>query len=124
MTVHKGKTEDAKAPILGADFWKSGVKVTGKVMWLYNTVNGVCYALRLFKPVDLNGEPVEQVSIGGLRGFQMAMQAAGLDRLVPGQSLYLCCTGITKSKKKGYSDMINFEIEVTDAETEEADGDF
>ena len=121
MTTYKGKTEDAKSPILGAEFWREGIKIAGKVMWAYPTVNGICYALKLFKPVDLNGEPVDQVSIGGLRGFHMALQAAGLTKLNPGHQVYIECTGTSESKKKGHSPMINFEIEVQEGEP---DGEF
>jgi len=95
----KGRTEDAGAPFLGADFWKRGVKIVAKVVRCFDSANGPCAVLRLAEPVTLNGEPTEEVSIGNLKGFVMALQAAGLDRLQVGDSVYIECTGLTPTTK-------------------------
>jgi hypothetical protein len=106
----KGKTEDAGAPFLGADFWKPKVKVVGKVIRCFDSANGPCAVLKMPEPLTLNGEPCEEVSIGNLTGFRMALQAAGLDRLQIGDSVYLECTGLTPTTK-GH-ERANFYVEV------------
>ena len=107
----KGRTEDADSVFLGADFWKVGVKIAGKVTRTFVSENGPCYVLQLVNPVQLDSEPVDEVSIGNLTGFRMALQAAGLDKLQVGDAVHLECTGL-KSTTKG-SPRANFEIEVT-----------
>jgi len=106
----KGKTEDAGAPFLGADFWKAGVKVIGKVIRCFDSANGPCAVLRLPEPLTVNGEACEEVSIGNLKGFVMALQAAGLDRLQAGDSVYIECTGLTPTTK-GH-ERTDFSVEV------------
>ena len=62
----KGRTEDAGAPFLGADFWRPGVKVLGKVIRCFESANGLCAVLRLTESLTVNGEASEEVSIGNL----------------------------------------------------------
>ena len=107
----KGKTEDADSVFLSAEFWKPGTRVAGKVNRTFESENGPCYVLDLVSPVQFDGESVEQVSIGNLTGFRMALQAAGIDRLQVNDTVHLECTGL-KSTTKG-SPRANFEIEVT-----------
>ena len=107
----RGRTEDADSIFLGADFWKPGTAIVGKVARTFDSENGPCYVLDLLKPVDIDGEAVQQVSIGNLTGFRMALQAAGLQRLQTSDSIHLECTSL-KSTTKG-SPRANFEIEVT-----------
>ena len=107
----KGRTEDADSVFLGADFWKQGVKIVGKVVRTFDSENGPCYVLDLVNPVQLDGETVDQVSIGNLTGFRMALQAAKLDKLQVGDAVHLECTGL-KSTTKG-SPRANFEVEIT-----------
>lgn len=106
----KGRTEDADSPFLAADFWKPGRKVAGKVVRTFETENGVCYVLALVEPVTIGGEEFEEVSVGNLTGFRMALQAAGLERLRTGDLIHLECTGL-KPTTKG-SPRANFAIEV------------
>jgi hypothetical protein len=107
----KGRTEDADSAFLGADFWKKGTKITGTVRRKFESGNGPCYTLDLLDPVEIEGEEHNEVSIGNLTGFRMALQAAGLEELNVGDQVHLVCTGL-KPTKKG-SPRPNFEIEVT-----------
>jgi hypothetical protein len=107
----RGRTEDADSIFLGADFWKPGTKIVGKVIRSFDSENGPCYVLDLLKPVEIEGEAVQQVSIGNLTGFRMALQSAGLQKLQVEDSIHLECTG-TKPTLKG-SPRANFAIEVT-----------
>lgn len=106
----RGRTEDADSPFLGAEFWRPGTEISGTVSRSFESENGPCYVLDLVKPVQLDGEPVEQISIGNLTGFRMSLQAAGLDRLQVRDQLFLRCTSL-KSTTKG-SPRPNFDIEV------------
>jgi len=106
-----GRTEDADAPFLDARFWVPGAKVAGTVLRAFASDNGPCYVLDLLEAVRVDGELVEQVSIGNLTGFRMALQAAGLEGLQAGDQIHLECTGKTSTTKG--SPRVNFEIEVT-----------
>lgn len=108
----KGRTEDAAAPFLGADFWKPGVKVLGKVVRCFDSENGPCAVIRLVKPIQIGEgeEEFQEVSIGNLKGFVMALQAAGLNALRVDDTLYAECTGFSETTK-GHN-RANFEIEV------------
>lgn len=110
MPTFKGRTEDATAPFLGADFWKPGIKITGKVIRCFESSNGPCVVIRLAKPLRLNGEDCEEISIGNLKGFVMALQAAGLSGLQVNDVLYAECTGFSDTTK-GHS-RGNFCVEV------------
>lgn len=109
--TYKGRTEDADSVFLGAEFWKVGVKIAGKVIRTFESENGPCYVLDLVNAVELDGERVDQVSIGNLTGFRMALQAAGLEHLQVGDQIHLECTGL-KPTTKG-SPRANFAVEVT-----------
>jgi len=123
MPTFKGRTEDASAPFLGADFWKRGVKVIGKVLRTFKSANGLCYAIKLAGPVKLNGKTYDEVSIGGLKGFDMALQAAGIECLKAGDGVYIECTGSVETTKS--HERVNFCVEVSrpDCPTAQATGD-
>jgi len=87
------------------------VAIAGKVIRTFDTENGPCSVLDLVDPVKIEGEAVDQVSIGNLTGFRMALQAAGLQSLQVNDAVHLKCTGL-KSTTKG-SPRPNFEIEVS-----------
>ena len=109
--VYKGKTEDANSPILGAGWWKKGKKIVGKVLRSFKTENGECYSIDLAEAVlvpDLG--QLKLVSVGALKGFQMALAAAGLSGLKEGDGLFLECTGETGTDKG--NPMVNFYVEV------------
>lgn len=122
MSKFSGNTEDASAPILGAGFWKKGAQLIGTVVRNFVTTNGKCYTISLKKPikVDLGTcypkgsgvEEMEQVSVGALKGFGMALQASGIPNaeLLAGDMVQITCTGATKTDKG--NDQINFDIQV------------
>jgi hypothetical protein len=111
--TYKGRTEDAEAPFLGADFWSVGKSVSGVVLRSFESVNGRCYVLGLVTPVEMAGEEVDEVSIGNMAGFRMAMQAAHLTDLRVKDKVFLSCYGKTPPKKEGNSPRVDFDIEVT-----------
>ena len=115
MPTFKGRSDECKAPFLGAEFWKKGVSVKGKVIRTFKAANGLCYVLKAFQPIRLNGDSCEQVSIGGLRGVEMALQQAGVPRLLVGDSVHLECIGSTETQK-GHP-RLDFEIEISRPES-------
>jgi len=114
----RGKTEDAEVPFLTADFWDQGKEISGRVERVFSAKlegreNGSrSYVIDLDDRVELGGEEVEKVSLGSSAGLLMAFQAAGLDTLLPGDSIHLKCTGKKAAKKEGYSARVDFEVEV------------
>lgn len=111
-----GRTEDAQNVFLGASFWKQGTRVGGRVVDSFTTRSDsglqTCYSIET-DGVEVNGETVEKVAIGGLVGFRMALRAAmGGEELACGDFITIECTGTTPAKKKGNSDQINFSVEV------------
>jgi hypothetical protein len=115
-----GRTEDAEAPFLDAAFWKKGLRIVGFVDRSFQTQNGECYVLVLQDPVEIDGEPEEKVSIGAMKGFQMALQAANYPKLHKGDLLVAECTGLTAPKKEGHSPRVNFAVEITPGARREA----
>lgn len=114
MPRFTGTTEDAGGAFLGADFWKKGQKVEGVVTGTFQTSTGLAYSLTLKKPVTVNGSEEDRVSVGGLKGFLMALRAAGVpdQELLPGDAIIIECTGFEKSTRPGYNDQINFKVAV------------
>jgi len=117
MAKFHGKTEDA--PFLSAPYWQKGTKITCRVLRAFHTENGTAYAVKLHSPAKLGGKDVSLVALGGLKGFEMALVSAGLDRLRPGDELYLECLGKTPSTKG--ADRIDFEVEVNRSESSSAE---
>ena len=117
MPKFHGRTEDA--PFLSASFWQKGTKIVCRVLRAFHTGNGAAYAVKLHSPVNLGGKQVSLVALGGLKGFEMALVSAGLDRLRPGDELYLECVGKTASTKG--ADRIDFEVEVNRSESSSAE---
>lgn len=99
MSQFKGKSSDAQSPILGAPFWKKGVKIEGRVGRTFQTQNGDCSEISLKNPVKVNGQLEKKVSIGALKGFHMALNAAGLESLQEGDLVIIECTGVTPTTK-------------------------
>lgn len=122
MPTFKGKTEDSTAPILSADFWKKGTRILGRVARSFKTSNGICYTIelpeaitvdrRLTYPEEQKTEKLDKVSVGSLKGFEMALQATGIPegKLLYGDKVVIVCTGRTPSGKG--NDQVNFEVEV------------
>jgi hypothetical protein len=115
--VFKGRTEDAEAPMLGAKYWSKDKVVVGVIERSFESEYGTCFVMRAMKPVNVDGEDVERFSVGGMAGFKMALQAAGLLALRVGDKVWLKCTGMTPSTKPDQSPRVNFEVEVTRAAT-------
>jgi hypothetical protein len=111
--VFNGKTEDAEAPFLDAGFWIPDTKIMAIVERSWMSSNGECYVLNLAAPVKINKLEESRVSIGNLTGFRMAMDAAGLKKLLVGDFIEVECTGIISPKKQGQSPRPNFAIKVT-----------
>lgn len=101
MAQFVGKTSQASSVMLGAQFWKKGIRIEGTVEGAFQTTNGQCYNVRLKKPVKVNGHDETLVSIGALKGFNMALQAAGVpnQELKANDKIILECTGVTDVQK-------------------------
>jgi hypothetical protein len=110
MAKFTGTTEQAGGSFLGADFWKKGVRIEGVVQGTFETSVGKSYSIALNKPTKVNGNVEENVSIGGLKGFNMALRAAGVpdQDLMTGDAIIIECTGFTKTGKG--NDQINFKV--------------
>lgn len=122
MTTFSGSTKDANAPILAAGFWKKGKQIIGKVVRSFQTDNGLCYTIETSKPTEVDrvntyprGKGIEQlprVSVGSLKGFEMALQTSGIPdgKLLPGDRVQITCTGKTPSGKG--SDQVDFDVQI------------
>lgn len=112
MSQFRGRTEEASAPFLKAEFWEKGRSISGTVVREFTTENGRCYAIHLNSPLMVDGKSERQVSIGNGAGFRMALQAAGLPeaKLLAGDQIHLECTGFSETTKG--NDQVNFSIEV------------
>lgn len=128
----EGKTEDAGAFILAAAFWKLGHVLRGTVMREFQTENGACFAIQLEKPLTIPGEVVspkqtgevtgDKFSIGGLKGFQMAIDASGCMKLLPGDVITVKATGETDTGKG--SPQVNFKIRVERGDEKQTEANF
>lgn len=117
MTRYTGNTEDASAPILAANYWKKGTAIRGTVLRMFHTKTGICYTIKLDKPITADGKDIypaqegkvslDQVSVG-LKGFHMAIGAAGLGDLAYGDKIEATCTGATDTGKE--NEMVNFRV--------------
>jgi hypothetical protein len=110
--VFRGRTEDAAAPFLGADFWTDGDFIEGVVDRVFEVEGRRCYALILNAPIALEDVDVTAVSLDSSAGLKMALQAAGLQSLEVNDKVLVRCTGKTPSKKAGNSPRTDFEVEV------------
>ena len=89
-----------------------GNAVSGTIKRIFPIEGRNNYVLDLDKPAQLNGETVEQITIGESKGFVMALQAAGVYGLKEGDWLAAVCTGETPPKKEGHSPMLNFSLQI------------
>lgn len=110
MGQFRGKTQDAEAPFLSADFWEAGKSISGKVIRVFDTENGPSSVIKLVKAVEVGGEVESIVTMGNMAGFRMSLQAAGLETLMTGDSVHIECTGKTNTDKG--SPRVDFEVEV------------
>jgi hypothetical protein len=113
MRTFTGNSQDAQdVPILGADFFRKGVKIEGEVTRQFPTANGICYEMRLKTPVTVKGKKAERVAVGALKGFIMALQVAGVpdEKLLRDDKVIIECTGETPTDKG--NPMLNFKVAV------------
>jgi hypothetical protein len=110
MAIFKGTTEDAGGQFLGSEFWKKGVRIEGTITGSFQTEIGTSYSLSLKNQVQVNGKKEDKVSIGGLKGLNMALRAAGIpnQELLPGDAVVIECTGTTPTDKG--NPQINFKV--------------
>ncbi len=110
MARLEGQTNDVAGTFLGAEFWRPGVNISGRVLRKFESANGLCYALDLSEPVQVNGLETSEVALGNLTGLKMAMQAAGVNELQVGDEIELHCTALQPTSKG--NDRIDFRIEI------------
>jgi hypothetical protein len=120
MATYRGRTEDAGAPILGARFWTEGKEIAGRVIRSFRTVNGLCWEIELTDSITVEGKDVSpeqegkvegtHFSVGALKGFGMALAAAGLTDLQHGDKVKIKCTSTTDTGKG--NPRVDFEVEV------------
>lgn len=110
MVQFKGRTSDAQCPILGASFWKKGVKVTGTITKQFDTANGICSEITLITPMKVGESTEKKVAVGNMAGFHMALNAAGLETLQLRDRVVIECTGSTPTTKG--SNRVDFTIAV------------
>lgn len=115
-----GSTENQQGVLLDADFWKQGQVIQGKITGQFQTPNGTCYNVLLKEPMEVKGAKTDKVVIGGnLKGLNMALIDAGLPTrdgvaiLLAGDLVMFQCTGVTPSRSKEHSDMLNFKVSVS-----------
>lgn len=119
-----GKLETT--PILGAPFWKPGVKVMGLYVRSFQTGVGECYEFLAGTPfkvlLDQNGRVaatgqekiISRFAMGALTGFEIAVQRLdGFQNWQYGDQMILECTGFQKAQVEGQSDMPMFNLEVS-----------
>ena len=115
--VFEGRTLDVDAPFLSGAFWEVGKKIRGEVIHIKDTIfdgkSSLAYVLELDEPVEVDGDDWERVSIGGLAGFKMALQACGVPRLFLKDQIEMECESIKLSKKENYSPRPNFRVLIT-----------
>src|SRR6267142_4526938 len=120
MKRFEGKTEDAGGAILSAAFWKQDTVVRGTIVREFDTENGKCYVLDIPGGLTVDGSALSpkqegsitgtRFSLGGLKGFQMAVDASGAGRLLVGDVLTIKATGLTDTGKG--SPQVNFRVRI------------
>jgi hypothetical protein len=118
--IFKGRSTDAGGPILSAKFWKNGSILKGRVVRAFQTAQGTCYLIESEAPMTVDGSLVSPVqsgpvmgrkwSVGALKGFQMALDAAEVRDLFAGDLVTITCVGEEDSGKE--SPLVLFEVEV------------
>jgi hypothetical protein len=117
--VFRGDTENAEAPFLSTEFWKKDTRIIGIVERVFKIDGRNNYAVKLAKPVEVEGEECDVVSIGESAGLRMAMQDAKLRELRVDDTVMLLCTGEKPATKAGNSPRKNFQIEIKRRRVEE-----
>lgn len=89
-----------------------GKNITGRVKRVFSTELGPNAVIELATPVLKAGVSLKEVTMGGLKGFQMALQAAGLEVLEKGDAVYIEATGKVPAEEEGHSAMVTFFVQV------------
>ncbi|OQW38602.1 MAG: hypothetical protein A4C66_11585 [Nitrospira sp. HN-bin3] len=118
-----GRVEADDVPALGAEFWTPGRKVSGQIVG-WRTVKseraGQFVETTLYRlstsGVTVGGEEVEEVEIGGLTGWRMALEKQkaenNFDRLQKGDVITLECLHVNEPKQPGHSPSPRFALEI------------
>lgn len=110
-----GRSDEIAVPLLGGEFWKDGVSVSGVFEGAREQkVGGPAYRLTLDSPLSLEGEETEVVELPSLTGIRNALQALRGKgyQLKRGDLWQVACVGIKKARKEGFSDSPEFQIDV------------
>ncbi len=112
-------------PILGAPFWRVGVKVAGVYARSFTTAVGECYEFMAANTFHVMIGPdgkvaekgiekaVTRFAMGALTGFEIAMQRLdGFEGFKYGDQVVIECNGFQKSQIEGQSDMPLFKLDV------------
>jgi hypothetical protein len=110
MAQLEGDTREVANNFLGAEFWQPGTSIKATVLRTFESANGLCYALELSAPVQLNQQETSEVGLGNLTGLRMALQAAGVEQLEVGDRIELECTELQPTAKG--NDRIDFKIHI------------
>lgn len=110
-----GRSDEIAVPMLGAEFWTDGREVSGIFDGKRDqNVGGPAYRLVLDAPLLIDGAEEEVVELPSLTGVKNALQALRLKNYQgkKGDLWRVTCVGVKKSKKEGYSDSPEFQIDV------------
>jgi len=110
-----GRSDEIALPLLGGEFWKKGVVVSGVFEGAREQkVGGYAYKLTLDLPVTIDGEEESLVELPSLTGIRNALAALRLKgyKLQVGDLWKVACVGVKKAKKVDFSDSPEFEIAV------------
>jgi hypothetical protein len=108
----------ADAPFLSASYFAKGTKLAFVVLSSHKSSNGPYVDVQLVQPetVRLDGKEHSLVRIGNLAGITLArmeaLKEAKVKYFIPGDRVFLRCTGITPPEKEGHSPSPNFELEL------------
>lgn len=110
-----GRSDEIAVPLLGAEFWKEGTEISGTFDGVREQkVGGPAYKLVLDTPLTLEGEEESVIEIPSLTGFRYALQALKMHGYQGrrGDLWSVRCCDIKASKKEGFSDSPQFEVNV------------
>lgn len=119
-----GKLETT--PILGAPFWKLGVKVGGMYVRQFETSVGTCFEFLSQGPIDVfldekkrvaatgTKTTISRFAMGALKGFEIAVQKLdGFSGWIYGDMMLIECIGFQESQDEIRSDMPLFKLDIS-----------
>lgn len=110
-----GRSDEIAVPLLGAEFWKEGVEVSGVLEGRREQkIGGAAYRIVLDNAVSIDGEMAEVVELPSLTGVKNALESLRQKgyALKKGDLWRVSCVGVKKAKKEEFSDSPEFEIGV------------